>query len=100
MSNINDPIFEAYRDMDRSAGFRRFMSNQSSNNPQDSETSDWTDKIIGTSEHGKMVADKLKDILKGKHGLPPAMWGRAVKISNELVKLIDDSNSDTGRMIK
>jgi hypothetical protein len=100
MSNINDPIFEAYRDMDRSAGFRRFMSNQSSNNPQDSETSDWKEKITATSEHGKMVADKLKEIFKDNHGLSPALWGRALKICNELTKLVDEANSDKGRMIK
>ena len=101
MSNIKDPIFEAYRDMDRSAGFRRFMANQQ-NKPESSseEQSSWTDKISATSEHGQMVANKLKEIFKENHGLSPALWGRALKICNELTKLVDDSNSDKGRMIK
>ena len=101
MSNIKDPIFEAYRDMDRSAGFRRFMANQQNKPVSGSQDqSSWADKITASSEHGQMVADKLKEIFKDNHGLSPALWGRALKICNELTKLVDEANSDKGRMIK
>ncbi len=100
MSNYKDPIFEAYRDMDRSAGFRQYMASQQNKPESSSGQSNWTDKISATSEHGKMVADKLKEVFKENHGLPPALWGKAVKICNELTKLVDEANSDIGRMIK
>lgn len=101
MSNINDPIFEAYSNMDRSAGFRSYMANQPPKPETNSaEQSRWTDKINATSEHGKMVAGKLKEIFKENHGLSPALWGRALKICNELTKLVDEANSEMGRMIK
>ena len=101
MSNIKDPIFEAYSNMDRSAGFRSYMANQPPK--PDSYLSDqsrWTDKINATSENGQIVAGKLKEMFKKNHGLIPAFYGRAVKICNELTKLVDEANSEMGRMIK
>jgi hypothetical protein len=47
-----------------------------------------------------MVAGKLKEMFKENHGLIPAFYGRALKICNELTNLVDEANSEMGRMIK